>query len=262
MYNLPCSSISVTGRLYHNSILMETIVSDFCQSTSQAVYAKFQVKEFDGYVILWIMDDKAANNRTQPRIRNSLTGGIKYKMKLEGCKIAIIIANGYHEHEFWFPYYRFKEEGAEVVVAGPKIGTVYGEGRHGKDGLRAEVTHTVDQIADVKFDVVYLPGGIFCPLELRAHQPTLEFVRKAVEDNAIIAAICHAQWVLVSAGVVKGRRITCPGDMADDVKNAGGIFVDEKCVRDGNIITAVYFGYLPEQFQVLIPAILEKRSGR
>ena len=183
-------------------------------------------------------------------------------MRLEGHRVAIIIADGYHEHEFWFPYYRFREEGAEVIVAGPRIGVVYGEGRHGKDGLRAEITHTVEQISDMKLDLVYLPGGIFCPLELRAHRPTLELVRRAVEDNVIVAAICHAQWILVSAGVVKGRRITCPGDMADDVRNAGGIFVDEKCVRDGNIITAVYFGNLPDHFRLLIPALLEQRNQK
>ena len=179
-------------------------------------------------------------------------------MKLEECKIAIIIADGYHEHEFWFPYYRFKEEGAEVIVAGPEVGVVYGEGRHGKDGLPAQVTHSVEQVAEMKLDVLYLPGGIFSPLTLRAHRLTLELVRKAMENDVIVAAICHAQWILVSADVVKGRRITCPSDMADDVKNAGGIYVEEKCVQDANLITAVYFGYLPEQFQVLMPAIMAK----
>jgi len=177
-------------------------------------------------------------------------------MRLKGRTVALVIAHGYHEHEFWFPYYRFKEEGAEVVVAGPKVGTVHGEGRHGKDGLPAQVTHTVEQVAKMPLDVLYLPGGIYGPLELRAHKPTLGLVRDAMAKNIIVAAICHAQWILVSAGVVEGRRLTCPGDMADDVRNAGGIFVEEKCVRDGNLITAVYFGYLPEQFRELLPAIL------
>lgn len=180
-------------------------------------------------------------------------------MRLKGYKVIIIIANGYHEHEFWFPYYRFKEEGAEVIVAGPKLGTVYGEGRNGKDGLPAEVTHSVDQIINMKFDVLYLPGGIFSPLELRVHAPTLDLVKRAMTDNITVAAICHAQWILISAGVIEGRRLTCPGDMAIDVINGGGIFIDEECVRDRNLITAVYFGYLPQQFQALVPAILEKK---
>jgi protease I len=78
--------------------------------------------------------------------------------------------------------------------------------------------------------------------------------------DVVVAAICHAQWILVSAGVVDGRRLTCPPDMADDVRNAGGIYVEERCVRDGNLVTAVYFAYLPEQFRVLIPAIAERAS--
>ena len=108
-------------------------------------------------------------------------------------------------------------------------------------------------------DALYLPGGIYGPLRLRAHTPTLELVRRAMSEDIMVAAICHAQWILVSAGVLKGRRLTCPGDMAVDVTNAGGIFVDAPCVRDENLITAVYFGYLPEQFRVLLPAMLERR---
>lgn len=180
-------------------------------------------------------------------------------MRLKGRTVAMVIATGYHDHEFWFPYYRFQEEGAEVVVAGPQLGVVYGEGRHGKDGLPAEVTHTVEQAAAMDLDALYLPGGVFSPLTLRAHPPTLALVRDAMAQGIVVAAICHAQWILVSAGVVKGRRLTCPPDMAVDVQNAGGIYVQEKCVRDGNLITAVYYGYLPEQFQVLVPAMAESR---
>ncbi|MFP4058143.1 MAG: DJ-1/PfpI family protein [Candidatus Brocadiia bacterium] len=178
-------------------------------------------------------------------------------MRLEGCRVALVIAEGYHEHEFWFPYYRFREEGAEVTVAGPQVGTVLGEGRHGRDGLRAEVQCTVEEAAATDPHVVYLPGGIYSPLRLRAHEPTLRLVRRAMERGRVVGAICHAQWVLVSAGVVAGRRLTCPPDMSDDVRNAGGTYVEEKCVRDGNLVTAVYYAYLPEQFRMLLPAIAE-----
>jgi len=182
--------------------------------------------------------------------------------RLEGCRVAIIIADGYHDHEFWFPYYRFREEGAEVVVAGPKPGTVYGEGLHGKDGLPAEVTHTIEEIMEEDLDVVYLPGGLWAPMTLRAHSPTLQFVRKALEEDRIVAAICHASWILVSADLVRGRKIACPSDMAVDVSNAGGVYVDDASVRAGNLITAVYFGYLPEQLRLLVPAIYERMSGK
>jgi protease I len=176
-------------------------------------------------------------------------------MDLKGVRILMVIADGYHDHEFWFPYYRFLEAGATVTVAGPAKGTVYGEGRHGLDGLPARATHTVTAAARRPFDCLYLPGGIYGPLTLRAHAPTLDLVRRAMRTKKIVAAICHAQWILVSAGVVRGRTLTCPGDMAVDVTNAGGRFVRKAAVRDGNLITAVYFGYLPQQFRLLMPAL-------
>jgi protease I len=183
-------------------------------------------------------------------------------MLLGNRRVIMVIAEGYHEHEYWFPYYRFREEGAHVVTAGQQVGIVNGEGKHGKDGLPAEISHQVEQLADMAFDVLYLPGGIFSPLALRVHEPTLALVRRAMDGGAIVGAICHAQWILVSAGVVEGRRLTCPPDMSDDVRNAGGVYVTERCVRDRNLITAVYYAYLPEHFQMLIPALLELPAGR
>ena len=173
---------------------------------------------------------------------------------LKDRRVGIVIAEGFHDHEFWYPYYRFKEAGAEVVVAGPQVGVILGEGRNGRDGLPAEVQQTVESLNGDELTVLYLPGGIFGPLCLRAHEPTLALVRKVVAGGGIVAAICHAPWILVSAGVVRGKRVSCPRDMADDVTNAGGIWVDEACVRDGNIITARYFGFLPEHFREILPA--------
>ena len=78
-------------------------------------------------------------------------------------------------------------------------------------------------------------------------------------EGKVVAAICHAPWILVSADVVRGRKIACPSDMAADVTNAGGICVKQRAVRDGNLITAVYFGNLPEHFRLVIPALMERR---
>lgn len=176
-------------------------------------------------------------------------------LPLAGKRVGIVIAAGYHEHEYWFPYYRFREAGAEVVTAGPDQGIVLGEGRHGLDGLRAEVTHTVEDLAASELDAVYLPGGIYSPLALRMHQPTLDLVRRTLAADRIVAAICHAPWILIAADVVRGRRIACPPDIAMDVQNAGGLYVEDRAVRDGKLFTSVYFAYLPEQFRQLIPAL-------
>ena len=171
---------------------------------------------------------------------------------VNGKNILIIITDGYHEHEFWFPYYRFKEAGANVFVAAPKKGIVYGEGRSGKDGLIAEAKYDIKEVKEMDFDGIFLPGGIYCPLELRINKDVMDILQKANNQNKWIAAICHAPWILVSAGLVKGKKIACPDDMADDVINAGGTYIKDGAVSDGNIFTAVYFAFLPELFQLLL----------
>ena len=90
---------------------------------------------------------------------------------------------------------------------------------------------------------------------LRDHAPTLDLVRAMDARGGIIGAICHAQWVLVSADVLRGRKATSPGDIAVDLKNAGAEWVGDDAVRDGHLITAVYFGYLPAFLRLLIDAI-------
>jgi protease I len=180
-------------------------------------------------------------------------------MELTGKRIAILIATGFHEHELLFPYYRLKEAGAEVIVAGPEAGaTYYGEGRHGMDGLPFDSTAAIRDLRADDLDAVHLPGGIYGPMALRADESTCQLVRDLVAQNKIVGAICHAPWILVSAGVVQGRTIACPGDMAPDVTNAGGKFVRDRAVRDGCLVTSVYYGYLPEYIRAFIAAVAEK----
>jgi protease I len=177
--------------------------------------------------------------------------------ELEGKTIGLMSATGVHEHEFWVPYYRFREEGAQILVCGLAAGIVYqGEGRNGKDGLDLAATDAA--VADVDpdgIDALVIPGGIYGPLELRNHEPTLRLVRAMDECSKVIGAICHGQWVLVSADVLRGRRATSPRDIAPDLRNAGAEWVDEEVVRDGNLVTAVYFGYLPQFCRTLVEAI-------
>jgi protease I len=175
---------------------------------------------------------------------------------VEGKRVVIVIAEGYHEHEFWYPYYRFREAGVEVAVAGPEAGTVLGEGRHGKDGLPAKIEVAVaDELAEPRLDLLYLPGGVWSPMRLRAHEPTLALVRWAMEQNKLVAAICHATWILASAGVLAGRAVSCPRDMAADARNAGAVYSTEKCVVDGNLITAEYYAFLPEHLRAVVGAL-------
>lgn len=179
--------------------------------------------------------------------------------RLSGKRIALLAAEGVHEHEFWTPYYRFKEEGARLIVAGPEKGRVYrGEGRHGTDGLNLAPTDcSIASLSESKLDALVIPGGIYGPLELRAHEPALKLVQAMNRKKKIIGAICHAQWVLVSADVLRGVTATSPGDIRVDLENAGAKWVKQEAVRDGHIVTSIYFGYLPAFLRLLIAAIEE-----
>jgi protease I len=177
-------------------------------------------------------------------------------MELAGKRVGILIATGYHEHELLFPYYRLKEAGAEVIVAGPEGGvTVYGEGRHGMDGLPFETEVAIGELNADELDAIHLPGGIYGPMFLRDREDVCALVRAMVERGRIVGAICHAPWILVSADVVRGRKVACPRDMAVDVRNAGAVYVEDHVVQDGPIVTGVYFGYLPEYMRVFMEAV-------
>jgi protease I len=190
---------------------------------------------------------------------DAVTGASGVPPRLRGRRIALLAATGVHEHEFWVPYYRFKEEGASVAVCGARQGAIYrGEGRHGQDGLDlARTEATCDEVDPESLDALVIPGGIYGPLALRANAGVLGLIRALHSRGKVIGAICHGQWVMVSAGILRGRKATSPGDIAVDLTNAGAEWVDQEAVRDGNLITAVYFGYLPAFLRLLIEAIEE-----
>jgi deglycase len=203
------------------------------------------------------MEDRSTQQRAADRER--ATPGASAHPRLPGKRIALLAANGMHEHEFWVPYYRFKEEGAAVIVCGAEKGVIYqGEGRNGLDGLNlARTDATFGDVDPSEIDALIIPGGIYGPLALRAKPAVLELVRAMHSGGKVIGAICHGQWVMVSADILRGRKATSPRDIAVDLKNAGAEWVDQECVRDGNVITAVYFGYLPAFMRALIEAIEE-----
>ena len=181
-----------------------------------------------------------------------ISEGIK---RLTGKTVVILIAEGYHEHEFWFPYYRFLEEDATVIVAAPQAGIVYGEGRNGKDGLEAIADIAISELSENSPDILFLPGGIYGPLTLRNMESVQNYVRRCVDEGVLVCAICHAPWILISANVINGKTVSCPPDMSWDVVGAGATYSSEAVSLDGNLLTAVYFARLPEMFQVLFASI-------
>ena len=170
-------------------------------------------------------------------------------MELSGKRIAIFIEDLYNEFEFWYPYYRMKEAGAKVSV----IGTGAKE-YHTKIGLPAPGGTPAEAVSAADFDAVIVPGG-YAPDRLRRHPAVLKLVRDCFDQGKIVAAICHAGWVLASAGVLKGKTATCVSAIKDDVSNAGAKYVDQEVVRDGNLITSRTPDDLPAFCREIITAL-------
>jgi len=148
-------------------------------------------------------------------------------------RIAILIHDMYHELEMWVPYYRLKEAGHNVLKVGCDSKRQYAS----KIGLPAEADVLSKDCAGEDFDAVIIPGG-FAPDKIRMDKNALEIVRAAYSQGKLIASICHGPWVLISAGIMKGKKATCFAAIKDDLINAGAQYLDEEVVIDGNIITS------------------------
>jgi protease I len=153
-------------------------------------------------------------------------------MRLRGKRLIALVEHDFEDLEHWYPVLRLREEGAEVVVAG--LGAdVY----IGKYGVPAETDATVDALDMADFDGILVVGG-WAPDKLRRSEKVLELVREADGAGKLLGVICHGGWVPASAGVLKGRTMTCTVGIRDDVMNAGAAYVDEPVVVDGNLVTA------------------------
>src|SRR5256885_4133928 len=137
-------------------------------------------------------------------------------MKLEGKRIAILAENMYQEMELWVPYYRLREEGADVKVVGAGGAKSYTS----KHGYPVSVDVQAEQVKAVEFDAVVVPGG-YAPDMMRRHAAMVALVREAAQQGKVVAAICHAGWMLVSAGILKGRKATSFFSIKDDLVAAG-----------------------------------------
>ena len=152
---------------------------------------------------------------------------------LKGQKVLVLAADLFEDMELLYPVYRLREEGVEVTVAGLDQEPVTGKKGHGP----LEVDTTVDEVDAGSFDALVIPGG-FAPDKLRRSKPVLSLVEAFNASGKPIAFICHAGWVPISAGIIKGRRATSVDAIRDDMLNAGADWVDEACVVDGNLISA------------------------
>jgi len=172
------------------------------------------------------------------------------RMGIEGKRVAILAENLYQEMELWVPYYRLREEGAEVRVVGTGGAKTYTS----KHGYPVGVDVQAEQVSAVEFDAVVIPGG-YAPDLMRRSEPMVRLVRDAWEQGRIVAAICHAGWMLCSAGILKGRTATSFPSIKDDLLHAGARWVDKEVVVDGHLITSRKPDDLPAFCRELIRAL-------
>ncbi|RKX73419.1 MAG: hypothetical protein DRP60_11935 [Spirochaetes bacterium] len=168
--------------------------------------------------------------------------------QLEGLKIAVMLERGVNETEFHYSRLRMKEAGAEVIVVGNNQLNYSGE-NHGE--VNADIT--ISQVKSAYFDGVIIPGGL-APEKLRQNPLVVSFVREIYEQGKVCAAICHGQQVLISAGIIKGKKAVAAWSMVDDLIAAGARHnPDTRAVRSGNLVTSRFPFDLPK----FIPLVLE-----
>lgn len=147
-------------------------------------------------------------------------------------KALLISADNFEDSELLVPYYRLQEAGIAVTVASLNRGTITG-----KHGYEVTVDKTLDEVNPDDYAILVLPGGK-APAKLRKEPKALEIARSFFTHVKPVAAICHGPQILISAGLLKGRRATCYQSVADELKEAGALYEDREVVVDGNLVTS------------------------
>jgi len=171
-------------------------------------------------------------------------------MELNGKQVMILVEQVFNDHEFWYPYYRLKEAGATVLVVGSGSSKSYA----GKYGTIAAVDMDAAEAAATLCDGIIIPGG-YAPDHMRRYPEMVKLVRDHDQAGKVVAAICHAGWMLASAGILKGRTVTSFVAIRDDLVNAGAKWVDEPVVVDNNLITSRKPDDLPVFMRTVVQAL-------
>lgn len=173
-------------------------------------------------------------------------------MELEGKRIMILVEEMFNDHEFWYPFYRLKEAGAQVVVVGSGSAGTY----TGKSGTQAKPDAPAQEISASEFDGVVIPGG-YAPDHMRRYPAMVNLVKELFEAGKVVAAICHAGWMLASADILKGRQVTSFFAIKDDLIHAGATWIDEEVVIDGKLITS----RKPDDLPAFMRAVIKQLGG-
>ena len=154
-------------------------------------------------------------------------------MNLSKLKIVNLVHQNFEDLELWYPVIRLKEEGVTVHVAGEEANAKY----FGKHGVPATADIGFSELDPDTYHGVLVPGG-WAPDKLRRYKEVITFIQKMNEMEKPIGEICHAGWVLISANILKGKRVTSTPGIKDDMENAGSTWVDEAVVVDHNLVSS------------------------
>jgi protease I len=179
---------------------------------------------------------------------------------LEGMRVAILATDGVEDAELREPQKALEEAGAKTTLFAPKEGSIHSFNHHDKAGT-FNVDKSLTQADPTQFDAVLLPGGALNADTLRVQPHAQEFVREMDRQGKPIAVICHAPWLLVSAGCVRGRTMTSYHTIQDDLRNAGANWRDEEVVRDRNWVSSRQPSDIPAFAREMVELFSEKRKS-
>jgi protease I len=175
---------------------------------------------------------------------------------LSQAHVLILATDGFEQDELFRPRQALLDAGARITLASVKTDPITGE-KGGEKGESITPDATLDQVDTEDFDALLLPGGVGNPDKLRMQARAVEIVREFMDDDKIVAAICHAPWLLIEADVVDGRRATSWPSVRTDLANAGASVLDEEVVIDRNLITSRKPDDIPAFNRALIEALVE-----
>ncbi len=172
-------------------------------------------------------------------------------MRLSGKKVAVLVAEGFEDLEYWVTVMRMQEEGAEVVSVGPDLEPV-----RGKNALQAQADATAGDVDALDLDGVVIPGG-WAPDKLRRYKEITDLVRAVHDRGKTVGIICHGGLVAISAGIVEGMSATGSLGIKDDLVNAGATWVDKPAFREGNLVWGRVVPDIPDFCRELVAALAD-----
>jgi protease I len=171
-------------------------------------------------------------------------------VQLRGKKIIQLVSDDFEDLELWYPVLRLREEGAKVVIVGEEANVKY----VGKYGVPIESDLAFRDINPDDYDALLVPGG-WSPDKLRRYEEVLQMTRSMENEKKPIGQICHAGWVLISAGILKGKTVTSTPGIKDDMMNAGATWLNEAVVVDGHLVSSRRPPDLPDYMREFIKVL-------